>query len=142
MRPMFIDKNFSIDLDDISYMSRAEDKCFVYWKSIAGNGFSIIMEDVWIKVRDEWAPKPPSVEEEKIFYSSIFPNCFIKMTTNIEDLEFTVRTYNCLKSEDIFSVNQLISSSEITLLKIPNFGIKSLIEVKEVLNRYGLSLKN
>ena len=60
----------------------------------------------------------------------------------IEDLDLTVRSYNCLKREGIHTVGELVSRSEADLLDIRNFGAKSITEVKEKLSGMGLALKD
>ena len=60
----------------------------------------------------------------------------------VEDLNLTVRSYNCLKREGIHTVGELISRSEQDLLDIRNFGAKSIDEVKQKLSGMGLSLKD
>src|SRR5438270_10964265 len=60
----------------------------------------------------------------------------------IEDLELTVRSYNCLKREGIHTVGELVSRSEADLLDIRNFGAKSIDEVKAKLHSMGLALKD
>ncbi|MDY6055850.1 DNA-directed RNA polymerase subunit alpha [Micrococcus sp.] len=60
----------------------------------------------------------------------------------IEDLEMTVRSYNCLKREGIHTVGELVARSEADLMDIRNFGAKSIDEVKEKLAELGLSLKD
>jgi DNA-directed RNA polymerase subunit alpha len=60
----------------------------------------------------------------------------------IEDLELTVRSYNCLKREGIHSVGELVGRSEADLLDIRNFGQKSIDEVKAKLHTMGLALKD
>jgi DNA-directed RNA polymerase subunit alpha len=60
----------------------------------------------------------------------------------IEELDLTVRSYNCLKREGIHSVGELISRSEADLLDIRNFGAKSIDEVKMKLATMGLALKD
>ena len=59
----------------------------------------------------------------------------------IEDLDLTVRSYNCLKREGIHTVGELVSRSEADLLDIRNFGAKSIDEVREKLHELGLSLR-
>jgi DNA-directed RNA polymerase subunit alpha len=59
----------------------------------------------------------------------------------IEELELGVRSYNCLKREGIQTVGDLISKTEAELLNIPNFGKKSIDEVKEKLTSRGLGLR-
>jgi DNA-directed RNA polymerase subunit alpha len=60
----------------------------------------------------------------------------------IEELQLTIRSYNCLKREGIHSVGELVARSEADLLDIRNFGAKSITEVKEKLAGLGLSLKD
>ncbi|WP_066584172.1 DNA-directed RNA polymerase subunit alpha [Corynebacterium provencense] len=60
----------------------------------------------------------------------------------IEDLDFSVRSYNCLKREDIHTVGELASRTESDLLDIRNFGQKSINEVKVKLAELGLGLKD
>jgi DNA-directed RNA polymerase subunit alpha len=60
----------------------------------------------------------------------------------VEDLQLTVRSYNCLKREGIHTVGELISRSEQDLLDIRNFGAKSIDEVKAKLVEMGLGLKD
>ncbi|MGP5724811.1 DNA-directed RNA polymerase subunit alpha [Arthrobacter rhombi] len=59
-----------------------------------------------------------------------------------EDLELTVRSYNCLKREGIHTVGELVARSEADLMDIRNFGAKSIDEVKAKLIELGLSLKD
>ncbi len=59
----------------------------------------------------------------------------------IEDLDFTVRSYNCLKREGVTTVAELIERTEEDLIEIRNFGQKSIDEVKAKLDDMGLSLK-
>ncbi|MBQ2714658.1 MAG: DNA-directed RNA polymerase subunit alpha [Clostridia bacterium] len=61
---------------------------------------------------------------------------------NIEDLEFTVRSYNCLKRAGIHTVQDLIAKTEDDMLKVRNLGQKSLDEIKKKLEDLGLSLRN
>jgi DNA-directed RNA polymerase subunit alpha len=60
----------------------------------------------------------------------------------IEDLDLTIRSYNCLKREGIHTVGELVARSEADLLDIRNFGAKSITEVKDKLNALGLGLKD
>ncbi len=59
----------------------------------------------------------------------------------IEELELGVRSYNCLKRVGIETIGDLVSKSENELAAIPNFGKKSIEEVKETLATQGLSLR-
>ena len=60
----------------------------------------------------------------------------------VEDLQLTVRSYNCLKREGIHTVGELVARSEADLLDIRNFGAKSIDEVKAKLHTMGLALKD
>ena len=60
----------------------------------------------------------------------------------IEELDLTVRSYNCLKREGIHTVGELVGRSEADLLDIRNFGSKSIDEVKVKLHGLGLALKD
>jgi DNA-directed RNA polymerase subunit alpha len=59
---------------------------------------------------------------------------------SIEELELSVRSYNCLKNADIKTIADLVQRSEAEMLKTKNFGRKSLNEIKELLAEMGLSL--
>lgn len=56
----------------------------------------------------------------------------------IDELELSVRSYNCLKNENIIYVGDLVSKTEVEMLKTANFGRKSLNELKENLKSMGL----
>lgn len=58
----------------------------------------------------------------------------------VDDLELTVRAANCLKAENIYYIGDLVQRSENDLLKTPNLGKKSLMEIKSVLAQRGLGL--
>ncbi len=60
----------------------------------------------------------------------------------IEELELGVRSYNCLKRAGIETVGELLQRSETELAAIPNFGSKSIEEVRETLRARGLSLRD
>jgi DNA-directed RNA polymerase subunit alpha len=64
------------------------------------------------------------------------------MALPIEELDLTVRSYNCLKREGIHTVGELIGRSEADLMDIRNFGAKSIDEVKAKLVGLGLALKD
>lgn len=63
------------------------------------------------------------------------------LDTSIEELDLSVRSYNCLKRQGVNTVGQLTECSENDLLNIRNFGAKSIEEVKDKLQGIGLSLK-
>ncbi len=75
----------------------------------------------------------PSPVDEQIAESLNLP---------VEDLDLSVRSYNCLKREGIHTVGELVARSEEDLLDIRNFGSKSIDEVKETLAGLGLALRD
>jgi DNA-directed RNA polymerase subunit alpha len=62
------------------------------------------------------------------------------LNRSVEELELSVRSYNCLKNANIQSIGELVQKTEAEMLKTKNFGRKSLNEIKEILNSMGLSL--
>ena len=56
------------------------------------------------------------------------------LSRNIDELELSVRSYNCLKNANIRTIGELVSRTEQEMLKTKNFGRKSLQEIKEILN--------
>jgi len=75
-------------------------------------------------------------EEEKKVEDDIDP----MLLRSVDELEFTVRSANCLKTENIFYIGDLIQKTEIELLKTPNLGKKSLNEIKDILSSRNLFL--
>jgi DNA-directed RNA polymerase subunit alpha len=59
---------------------------------------------------------------------------------SVEELELSVRSYNCLKNANIRTIRELVQKTEGEMLKTKNFGRKSLNEIKEILSGMGLSL--
>lgn len=59
---------------------------------------------------------------------------------SVEELELSVRSYNCLKNANISTIRELVQKSEQEMLKTKNFGRKSLNEIKEILTAMGLGL--
>ncbi len=63
-----------------------------------------------------------------------------KLGRSVDELELSVRSYNCLKNANIKTIGELVQKTENDMLKTKNFGRKSLNEIKEILERMGLSL--
>ena len=79
----------------------------------------------------------PEVKEEEISMESLYnPNLLKK----VEELELSVRSANCLKNDNIVYIGDLVQKTENEMLRTPNFGRKSLNEIKEVLATMGLNL--
>jgi DNA-directed RNA polymerase subunit alpha len=58
----------------------------------------------------------------------------------VDELELSVRSANCLKNDNIIYIGDLVQKTEAEMLRTPNFGRKSLNEIKEVLSSMGLRL--
>ena len=61
------------------------------------------------------------------------------LNRSVEELELSVRSYNCLKNANIQTIGELVQKTEAEMLKTKNFGRKSLKEIKEILAEMGLS---
>ena len=59
---------------------------------------------------------------------------------SVEELELSVRSYNCLKNANIRTLRELVQKTEGEMLKTKNFGRKSLNEIKDILTSMGLGL--
>jgi len=57
---------------------------------------------------------------------------------SVEELELSVRSYNCLKNANIQTIGDLVQKTEAEMLRTKNFGRKSLNEIKEILSSLGL----
>ncbi len=79
------------------------------------------------------------VEEEAVATEQPLP-FNPNLLRKVEDLELSVRSMNCLKGDNIVYIGDLVQKSESEMLRTPNFGRKSLNEIKEVLSQMGLSL--
>ncbi len=63
-----------------------------------------------------------------------------KLSRSVDEMELSVRSYNCLKNANIGTIGELVQKTEAEMLKTKNFGRKSLNEIKEILGEMGLSL--
>ena len=80
----------------------------------------------------------PKVQQEADVESALPFNR--NLLRKVEELELSVRSANCLKNDNIVYIGDLVQKSENEMLRTPNFGRKSLNEIKEVLTGMGLSL--
>ena len=80
----------------------------------------------------------PEIEQEVSSHDklSFNPNLLKK----VEELELSVRSANCLKNDNIIYIGDLVQKTEPEMLRTPNFGRKSLNEIREVLMQMGLNL--
>jgi DNA-directed RNA polymerase subunit alpha len=63
-----------------------------------------------------------------------------QLNRSVEELELSVRSYNCLKNANIQTIGELVQKTEAEMLRTKNFGRKSLNEIKEILAGMGLGL--
>ncbi|RDV38056.1 DNA-directed RNA polymerase subunit alpha [Bradymonadaceae bacterium TMQ3] len=94
----------------------------------------ILKEQVAIFINFDETVEPPEVVEEET------PEFNENLLKPIEDLELSVRSFNCLQTAGIKFVGDLVQKTEAELLKTKNFGRKSLKEIKEILDRMSLEL--
>ena len=73
----------------------------------------------------------PTTEDERLYET---------LSRSVDELELSVRSYNCLKNADIRTIGDLVTKTEPEMLKTKNFGRKSLNEIKDILAEMGLSL--
>ena len=79
-------------------------------------------------------------EEEKDVVVPEESSLNINLLRKVEELELSVRSANCLKNDEIVYIGDLVQKSESEMLRTPNFGRKSLNEIKEVLTSMSLEL--
>jgi DNA-directed RNA polymerase subunit alpha len=80
----------------------------------------------------EDAPAEISEQDREIWWE--------KLSKSVDEMELSVRSYNCLKNANIRTIGELVQKTEAEMLKTKNFGRKSLNEIKEILSNMGLSL--
>ncbi|WP_413205174.1 DNA-directed RNA polymerase subunit alpha [Rhodospirillum sp. A1_3_36] len=81
--------------------------------------------------------EPQAVTEEKKDDELPFNKNLLR---KVDELELSVRSANCLKNDNIIYIGDLVQKTEAEMLRTPNFGRKSLNEIKEVLSQMGLHL--
>ncbi len=79
-------------------------------------------------------------EAEEIVLEKVVPIRNENLDRSVEELELSVRSYNCLKNANISTIRELVQRTEQEMLKTKNFGRKSLNEIKEILSTMGLGL--
>jgi len=79
-------------------------------------------------------------EEELDFPTTEDERLLEQMGRSVDELELSVRSYNCLKNANIKTIGDLVTKSESEMLKTKNFGRKSLNEIKDILAEMSLSL--
>ena len=98
-------------------------------------GAKLLRDHLAIFIDFEEEPEVESAEPDEDF--TAFHNT---LNRPVDELELSVRSYNCLKNADIRTILDLVQKTEPEMLKTKNFGKKSLHEIKEVLAEMGLTL--
>jgi DNA-directed RNA polymerase subunit alpha len=88
---------------------------------------------IFINFEEEPEEVAPQVDEERA-------RLIANLKKSVEELELSVRSYNCLKNANIRTIAELVQKTDAEMLKTRNFGRKSLNEIKEILAEMGLSL--
>mgnify|MGYP000046408915 FL=1 len=88
---------------------------------------------IFINFDEEPEPVQPQVDEKK-------QKMLANLSKSVEELELSVRSYNCLKNANIQTIAELVQKTDSEMLKTRNFGRKSLNEIKEILEDMGLNL--
>jgi len=98
-------------------------------------GAKLFKDHMAIFINFEEAP-----EEDLDFPSSDDERLLDMLGRSVDELELSVRSYNCLKNADIKTIGDLVTRTEPDMLKTKNFGRKSLNEIKDILAEMGLAL--
>ena len=88
---------------------------------------------VFINFDEEPEPAKPEIDQTK-------QKMWTDLAKSVEELELSVRSYNCLKNANIQTIAELVQKTDSEMLKTRNFGRKSLNEIKEILDDMGLHL--
>lgn len=99
-----------------------------------GLAAKLIKDHMQIFINFEEEPELVESETEEVKKVPAVDN----LDRSVDELELSVRSYNCLKNADIRSLRELVQKSEAEMLKTKNFGRKSLNEIKDILHSMGL----
>jgi DNA-directed RNA polymerase subunit alpha len=100
-----------------------------------GLAAKLVKDHMNIFINFEEVPEAEEVQQEKTVEGRNE-----NLDRSVEELELSVRSYNCLKNANITTIRELVQKTEQDMLKTKNFGRKSLNEIKEILGVMGLSL--
>lgn len=95
----------------------------------------ILRDHIQLFINFDVEPEEEKVESEKDAETERIRKILM---TNVDDLELSVRSHNCLKSANIKTLGDLVRREESEMLKFRNFGRKSLAELKEIIESFGL----
>jgi DNA-directed RNA polymerase subunit alpha len=134
--------NYTVDAARLGQMTDFDKLTLDVWTNGAiapadavGLAAKLIKDHMTIFINFEEAPEAEEVTHEK---PVTIRN--ENLDRSVEELELSVRSYNCLKNANISTIRELVQKSEQEMLKTKNFGRKSLNEIKEILSAMGLTL--
>jgi len=134
--------NYSVEAARLGQMTDYEKLSLEIWTNGAitpqdsiGLASKLIKDHMSIFINFEEQPELP----EEVIENFSDPR-LEHLDRSVEELELSVRSYNCLKNANIQSLRELVQKTEGEMLKTKNFGRKSLNEIKDILVKMGLSL--
>ncbi len=101
-----------------------------------GLAAKLIKDHMQIFINFEEEPELAEADSEEVGRMQFNEN----LDRSVDELELSVRSYNCLKNADIRTIRELVQKTEPDMLRTKNFGRKSLNEIKEILHTMGLHL--
>jgi DNA-directed RNA polymerase subunit alpha len=96
-----------------------------------GLAAKIMQEQLQVFINFQDVEEAKEIEEEKLPFD-------VQLLKRVDDLELSVRSHNCLKNDNIRYIGDLVIKTESEMLRTPNFGRKSLNEIKELLSSMNL----
>ena len=133
--------NFSVEAARLGQMTDFDKLTLEVWTNGAispqdavGQAAKLLKDHMAIFINFEEAAEPSELGGE-----GIEPQLNEVLNRSVEELELSVRSYNCLKNANIQTIGDLVQKTESEMLRTKNFGRKSLNEIKELLTGLGLS---
>ncbi|MCX6625468.1 MAG: DNA-directed RNA polymerase subunit alpha [Acidobacteria bacterium] len=133
--------NFSVEAARLGQMTDYDKLTLEVWSNGAispqdaiGQAAKLLKDHMTIFINFEELPEPAEEPAERALnqMNEI-------LNRSVEELELSVRSYNCLKNANIQTIGDLVQKTEAEMLRTKNFGRKSLNEIKEILRNLGLS---
>ena len=134
--------NFAVEAARLGQMTDYDKLTLEVWSNGAispqdaiGHAAKLLKDHMTIFINFEEIPEAAEAPEERSM-----DRISDQLNRSVEELELSVRSYNCLKNAGIQTIGELVQKSESEMLRTKNFGRKSLNEIKEILAGMGLAL--
>src|SRR5437016_3176159 len=134
--------NFTVEAARLGQMTDYDKLTLEVWTNGAisppdsiGQAAKLLKDHMAIFINFEEVPEQPEEAPERSL-----DKLSEQLNRSVEELELSVRSYNCLKNANIQTIGELVQKTEAEMLRTKNFGRKSLNEIKEILGTIGLSL--